>query len=350
MQIPKLIEKDILNVEKTVEYDDYSDILNDKPSKTDITLSFDLSKTMDGIFKENQMLEDKFGFLNDLFEKAQESFRREGITLFDRALFFDINFELKNGEDLKTKVNSVMSTCNNAVEKVIDDTFGKNLQIFIKEKNDEAQHELSIDYLNAVSTIFHKNIRTTKGCTDEDIGLLLNSTSFPNSFDMDKELEFSPNKHVDIKIQRANSYDREIRLNRDKYDRVLNSKFVDSFDFIQKNNAESVRLKANKEGVDLITKTFHNAREEFKATPMIKRTETDLKDASFVGHANDGKGNHADVWKSKSTGEIQVLTGINTYFSLDLLEVDNKKLSIACQKVFNEFENKNTKVKKVKIR
>jgi hypothetical protein len=341
---PILTLEDILNAEENREYADMQDMLDRKPSKTEMTVSFDLERSIDKMFDKEPVLVEEFDSIGNLLLLADQKLNSEGVSSNDRVFSIDLGFELKDKESLKDKIDSVILLVNESISNIIDSTLGVNLENFIGKKNDEAQDSLSCDYSNAVSAIFYKKLRTMDGSSDLDTTLLINSTAFPKSFHPDADLVPAENATYSIPKARTGSYTRDVHVSEKHYQAILDSKFIKSYYQVQGNNASWLRLEANKTGVDLISKLREESIQEFRATPL--QNSALIGDSeSFVGHTNDGKGNHADIWKSKKDGEVYVVVGIDTYKSLDLIKEEKPALAEAVMGVLESVDNKNVKKK-----
>jgi hypothetical protein len=280
MDIKQLLITDIMNSEVHSQHTTFD--FEEQDGERDIHFHIDLEEWNSSLSQDEAINECFEDYDSLILQVAAERF--ENVELNPSVINATLIIKDKDSTYTRNDLMDFMIELNKEIQVVIEERIGVNLEIFLKEKQEEAEHELEIDNENAIRKIFTKTLEEENDSLDCKV-ILQSKTINDEDFDQRREKK-EPTKFPGTTV----------KLSRDSNKRSQSISAIELSPLVR--FVESSRRDYEKyiilttSGLNYIDETKQKSTDDFYNTPAFENKDN----CSFITKSSDGKGNAVDAW------------------------------------------------------
>ena len=192
MEIEPLTVQNILSSEVHSQHTTFD--FDTQDGERDISFHFDLTEWNKSLRNHSP--------INERFEYHDESIlgvaaeRFDGVSLNGQSISATLTINDKDSTFTRNDLIDLLVDINNEIQTVIDEKLGVNLEIYLKEKGEEAQHEKEIDFENGIRNVFCSMLKERTNDIQYSAYMKSNTINSDFDFQSDDRREDSTNRAI----------------------------------------------------------------------------------------------------------------------------------------------------------
>lgn len=299
----KFKESEILNIRVDKSFGNIEDLENNKNIvDSELTLELDL-EGFNKYISNNKVLSEEIDTLY-FFEDIEKNM--EDVFILNHTLNLKINKKVENDVSRET-IMSIINEINDLIQQEFNEKLGKNLELYINRKEEEAHYEKLIDFENSIAKRVRDRFRQD---FKEMPYIFYGHKEMPFRFDTRNQIM---NSDGSLATTNGNFGLGRIR-NKEQKDELI--KKLESSEFVTNcyfngTHRDVINIEVTESAKQIFNQVAKEETEKFYKEPAFPNVEVGKYD-QFVEKNSNQKGGVMDVYFNEYKREVVVVEGENS--------------------------------------